>query len=313
MKRTDRRTILDIAARQHGVFNLMQANESGLTAEAVDHWAASGEVRRLDRGVWAVVGAPATPDRLAMASVLRGGPGSALCRASAGWLWGLARHQLAPVELMRDRGDRQTRTSRVRSSRVFTGVDVTTRRGIPVTTPARTIFDLAAKQQAERTRKDLNDLFACGLVNLELLNESLERLAARGRPGIAVMRRLIRELEEKGAPAGSSLELLAEEILVGVGFEGLVRQLPIYDREGFIARVDFAEPLLRVAFEVDSDRFHLGLVDRMLDERKTRRLVAIEWTVVRISERELWWERPGLERRLRQVRSRVIGRSHSPA
>ena len=45
-----------------------------------------------------------------------------------------------------------------------------------------------------------------------------------------VMRRLIEEAEAKGAPAGSNLELLVEEILETAGFRRLERQLPILRR-----------------------------------------------------------------------------------
>jgi very-short-patch-repair endonuclease len=302
MKRTDRQRILDLAAGQHGVFTLGQAIESGLTAAAVDNWAASGELLRLDRGTWAVSGAPSSPERIAMAAVLRAGSGAALARSSAAWLWELPRHSLSPVRVMRARGDRPTNTCRAHSSRLFTDQDVTRRRGIPVTTPTRTLFDLAGHQHPQRTRKDLNDLTSRGLVNLDVLNEALDRLSGKGRPGIRTMRSLIRELEEKGAPTGSSLELMAEGLLAEAGFVGLVRQFPVYDERGFIARVDFGDPIRRIAFEVDSDRFHLGLVDRMLDEEKAARLVTIGWSVVRITEREVWFDRPSLTRRLRSIR-----------
>ena len=76
----------------------------------------------------------------------------------------------------------------------------------------------------------------------------------------------------------------------------------LVERSEILDAVAMARVVRRIAFEVDSDRFHLGLVDRMLDEAKTARLDAISWTVVRITERELWRERPSLIRRLRQVR-----------
>ena len=123
-----------------------------------------------------------------------------------------------------------------------------------------------------RTRRDLNNLMARGLVTLPLLEAALERLARRGRSGIVVMRRLIEEAEAKRAPADSNLELLVEEILETAGFRVVERQLPIYDDDGFIARVDFGDRCRRLAIEVDSDRFHGGLVDRKLDVGKPARL-----------------------------------------
>ncbi len=164
------------------------------------------------------------------------------------------------------------------------------------------MFDLAGVQHPLRTRKDLNNLVARGLLDLGVLTVALDRLAARGRPGIAVMRRLIDELEAKGAPAGSNLELVVEELLETAGFERLRRQLPLYDDAGFIARIDFGDPELRLAIEVDSDRFHAGLVDREVDAGKSERITAIGWTLIRITEHEAWYQRAELITRLRQAR-----------
>ena len=105
------------------------------------------------------------------------------------------------------------------------------------------------------------------------------------------MRRLIDELEAKGAPAGSNLELVVEELLEIAGFRRPRRQFPLYDEQGFIARVDFGDRRAQLAIEVDSDRFHMGLVDRVIDESKSERITAIGWTLVRITEREVWHER----------------------
>jgi hypothetical protein len=89
------------------------------------------------------------------------------------------------------------------------------------------------------------------------------------------MRRLIEELEAKGTPAGSNLELVVEELLEAAGFRQLRRQIPLYDETGYIARVDFGDPNIRLAIEVDSDRFHMGPVDREIDTAKSERIAAI--------------------------------------
>ena len=115
------------------------------------------------------------------------------------------------------------------------------------------------------------------------------------------MRGLIDELLVAGAPAGSSLELRAEQILQDCGLGAIERQVELGDDDGMIGRVDFADRRLRVVVEVDSDRFHGGLVDRELDEARNRRLARAGWTVIRIDERELWWGREALEERLRSA------------
>jgi len=300
---TDRKPILGLAAQQFGLFTTAQAAEHGLTVRALQRWVRSGGLRHVDRLVWAVAGAPATLDQRALAAILRHGSPAALSGASAAWLWRLPGRRPEPFEVHRIRGARTAPRQGGHSSRLFDLQDVTERRGIPVTTPVRTIFDLAGRQHVERTRKELNDLMGRGLITLELLDEGLTRLARRGRPGTAVMRALTEEVREKGVPAGSNLELIVEDLLDTAGFRHMERQVPLYDGDGFIARVDFGDRRRRIAIEVDSDRFHHGLLDRQLDEAKSHRIRDRGWTLERIEEREIWWERQALVSRLRRLLS----------
>ena len=301
MSRTSRRDVLEVAASQYGLFSARQARSTGLTPRMLQHWAISGEITSLERGVWGISGAPDSLERRALAVVLSHGHGAALCRSSAAWLWKLPGRRLEPIVVIRQRDEHLPSTASSRTSRLLEGTDVTVRRGIPVTTPVRTVFDLAGRQHPERTRKDLNDLMARGLVTTAILDEALDRLAARGRTGIRTMRELIAEVHEKGVPAGSALELVVEDLLDTAGYRHMERQVPVHDRHGFIARLDFGDRRRRIAIEVDSDRFHHGLIDRQLDRRKTVRLEACGWTVVRIAEPEIWHERSALVSRLRNV------------
>ena len=146
MPQTPRTTVLELAADQHGLFSSRQARSAGLPVAAVRHWEDAGLTERVASGVWRVAGSPRTPEQRAMAAVLAGGPGTALCRSSAGWLWGIPGHGLEPVQVMRTRGDRSLPGGATHTSRLVDDADLTTRRGIPTTTPARTLFDLAGRQ-----------------------------------------------------------------------------------------------------------------------------------------------------------------------
>jgi very-short-patch-repair endonuclease len=293
--------ILAVAAEQHGLFARHQAIAAGLSRGQIQTLERNGTATRLDRNVWIAAGAPFTDDARALAAVLRHGHGAVLTCHSAAWVWRVPGHGLEPVEVLRARDEHLPAEVRSRTSRCLDERDVTIRRGIPVTTPARTLFDLAGRQHPQRTRQDLNNLMSRRLLRLHHLDEALDRLAAQGRDGITLMRALISEAHERGEPAGSNLELVVEDLLAAAGFRHMQRQVPVYDAQGFIARVDFGDRRRRVAVEVDSDRFHSGLVDLQLDERKTARLERIDWTVVRISEREVWWERETTLGRLRKA------------
>ena len=209
---------------------------------------------------------------------------------SAAWLWRSPRagdrsRSRSPGSGVPDRA-----WPREHSSRCFDEVDVTLRRGIPVTTPTRTILDLAGRQHAERTRKDLNDLMGRGLVTLPLLDDALRRLARRGRPGITVMRSLDRRRSGEGGPAGSNLELVVEDLLDHRG-------LPPHRAAGRRSTTTTASspgstwrPPRHIAVEVDSDRFHHGLLER-------------RW----MRRRRLGWERSGWVRGPRRATARSGG------
>jgi very-short-patch-repair endonuclease len=309
MDTTTRQALFAVTRGQHGVFTTAQAWALGIDGQVVRSLERTGVIESLRRGVWRIAGAPPSDHSLAMAAVLAHGDQALLARSSAAWLWDVPGHRLEPTDVLHRRDVHLPVAGGARTSRCLGAEDATVREQIPVTTPARTIFDLAGIQHPLRTRNDLNNLTSRGLLDIEMLHVTLDRLARRGRPGIALMRRLIDELEAKGTAAGSNLELRVEELLETAGFRQLRRQLPLYDDEGFIARVDFAEPMVKLAIEVDSDRFHMGLVDREIDAAKSRRIHAIGWSLERITEREVWHERADLLVRLRHIRRAAQARA----
>lgn len=303
MRRTK---VLVLAAGQFGLFTTVQALEAGMTREAVKAWARTGSIAKVRPGVWSVSGVPESPEREAMQQILGVRGRAALAVTSAGWVWAIPGHRLHPVEVMSRRSERHIPVARAHTSTRLGESDVTVRRGLPVTTPTRTIFDLAGRQAPGRTARDLNHLMGRGLVTLSGLNEHLDRLAGRGRPGITVMRERIAAIAAGEQPTESALELRCREILHWAGFTGLDQQVVLGDDDGVIGRVDFCDRRLRVVIEVDSDRYHGGLLDRQLDAARTARLEATGWTVVRITEHEIFWQRDSLVERL--IRIRVTAR-----
>jgi very-short-patch-repair endonuclease len=301
-----RSALLALAAGQQSLFTTAQAEASGVSRKVLLGWSRSGRIVAVRRGVWSISGVAPNPRRSALAVLLAHGPASGLCRDSAGWVWDLPGHELGPIQVVRVHDDHGPAVGRLHTSRSMVATsDLTERHGLRVTTPVRTIFDLAAQQHPDRTARDLNSLCSRGLVTLDLLNDGLDRLAVRGRAGIRTMRQLIDDLRRQGAPAGSNLELRVERLFPLAGLRGMRRQVELGDEHGFIARVDFADLDLGLVIEVDSDRFHHGLVDRQLDAVKTARLEALGLTVVRITERDVWFDEASVVAQLRQAANGV--------
>ena len=118
-----------------------QLLRAGFADTAIFYRVEAGRLIRLHRGVYAVGHRPPSRHARAMAAVLACGPGAVLSHRSAAALWELGRWPRA-VEVTTPSGHRHEGVL-VHRSRTLTRADVTRHYGIPVTTPARTLDDLA--------------------------------------------------------------------------------------------------------------------------------------------------------------------------
>jgi very-short-patch-repair endonuclease len=142
--------IARIAARQHGVVSLAQLERAGIRRQGRSTRLRRGWLHRVHRGVFAVGHAGLSREGLWMAAVLAVGPGAALSHFSAGTLWGMlgsrdrgsTRSVELPIHVTVSGASESRRGIRVHRSRTLTPEKITVRLGIPVTTPARTLFDL---------------------------------------------------------------------------------------------------------------------------------------------------------------------------
>jgi predicted transcriptional regulator of viral defense system len=161
-----------LAARQHGVVSHAQLVELGFGAGAIKYRRGVGRLHLLHRGVYAVGHRPPSPLATAMAAVLACGPDAALSHGSAAALWRIVprwptpTHVTAPSE--RDRPGIHVHRSR--------HADTTTHYGIRVTTPARTLVDLADVLTPRQLTRAVNEARVQRLVTAEELTTLLTRL-----------------------------------------------------------------------------------------------------------------------------------------
>jgi very-short-patch-repair endonuclease len=165
----------DIAARlaadQHGVVSRAQLLQAGLTPEAIKRRVRAGRLHPIHRGVYAVGHRVLTREGRWMAAVLACGPGAALSHATAAAAWDLRRNDgLIHVTV---RGSRKApKGVRLHRSPALTPRDVTTLRGVPVTTPARTIVDLARTLTADDLEPIVDAADQRGLVDFQDLEHA---------------------------------------------------------------------------------------------------------------------------------------------
>jgi hypothetical protein len=144
--------IAEVAEAQHGVAARAQLVELGVGARAIEHRLAMGRLHRIHRGVYAVGHRTLSAKSRWMAAVLACGEGSALSYRSAGPLWGVRLSSRTAIEVTTRPGRRPRPGIELHYDRLADD-EVTVVDGIPVTTVARTLLDLACVLDRDRLER----------------------------------------------------------------------------------------------------------------------------------------------------------------
>ena len=157
---------------------------------------------------------------------------------------------------------------------------ITRRSGVPVTTPARTIVDLAARLPIVHVESILDDAVAARLTTVALVSDVLSAVARRGKPGVATMRAVLED-RTAGEHPRSVLEARTHRLLSGAGIRNYVTEFPIpwSPRQRFdIAFIDEM-----VAVELDSRRWHQQSNAFQSDRNRDRDAVVNGWRLLRFT------------------------------
>jgi very-short-patch-repair endonuclease len=174
---TPDREIARIAATQHGHVTRSQLLSAGFDGNAIDYRVKRGRLVIRHRGVYAVGHVPPSPYARAMAAVLACGPGAVLSHRSAAALFGLIRWPRT-LEVTAPTDHRVPGIHTHRSCRLS---DVTTHYGIPTTTPARTLHDLAKILDPASLTRAVNDARLRSLLSADDLDPAVARRLTSGR------------------------------------------------------------------------------------------------------------------------------------
>jgi very-short-patch-repair endonuclease len=274
------RAIVGLAEAQNGVADRRQLATLGLGRGAIDHRLRTGRLHVLFRGVYLVGHSVPVPLAVETGALLVCGQWAGLCHHTAAALW---RWRVAPpptVDVMvvgRDPGQRPgIRLHRVRH---LAPEDRTRRHGLPVTTPARTVLDLAAVLAPRDLERTIDEARRQRLVSDASLIAAVQR--APNHRGARAVRTA---LEAPNEPHMTRSE--AEELMLA-----LVRaaDLPGFETNRLVQghTVDFIWRAQRVIVEIDSWQFHGDRKAFETDRRRDADLHAAGHTVLRITARQL--------------------------
>jgi very-short-patch-repair endonuclease len=283
---SDRR-IAQLAARQHGVFTRIQAIELGASEKMIRRRVDAGRWDRLHPGTFRLAGAAPTWRQSVMALCLAWGPGTFASHRCGAAVWRLAGFEPGAVELIVPRTRRRTLPGIVHRPLLLPAVDVTTVEAIPVTSPARTLIDIAGVAPIELVEDALDDALRRKLVSLPRLRWRLKETARMGTPGSAVIRTLVGARATQADIPQSVFETKLLRVVKVAGLPHPVLQHEIRDRNKLIAVVDFAFPSHRLAIEADGYRWHSGRRQFEHDLSRRNALTALGWHVLHVTWRGL--------------------------
>lgn len=272
-------TVWSLARRQHGVVTRAQLTALGLSRNAIAHRVSRGRLHILWRGVYAVGRPGVSREGRWLAAVLACGEGALLSHRSAAQLWGLVKPSAAAIEVTvpahrypRRGGIRVHRRATIRPE------DRDWRLGIPVTTAASTLIDLAAADDP-RLEAAVNAADRLDRVDPEALRAELD--CQPGRLGAPRLRSLLDD--PTFSPTDSALERRFLAIVAGAGIPVPQTQVLLHG-----VRVDFYWPQFGLVVETDGLRYHRTAQQQAKDLRRDQAHVAAGLRALRFSAAQIF-------------------------
>lgn len=213
-------------------------------------------------------------------------------RTLAAWLWSRRRAVIAgvaaaalhgarwidddaPVELIWRHG-RPPNGLVVRNETLLDG-EVTEVAGLPVTTPARTAFDLGRHLPRRTAVAHLDALMrAIPFHPADVVALSLRHRGARN------LRRLEGALPLIDGGAASPRKTWLRLLIIDAGLPAPTTQIPLHTASGLLAMLDMGWEGFKVAAEYDGDQHRSDRRQYVWDQRRSRLVAALGWEVVRV-------------------------------
>jgi very-short-patch-repair endonuclease len=292
------REVAELGARRDGVVRSDLAATAGVSAVALNRMRNRGLLVPLGRGVDRLRDHPFDLRCRCRAALDLAGTASVLGGRTAARLHGLyAYRDCDEIEVRVPHGrDHRLDIATVVESRWLPSAHITEVAGLPVTTLARTFFDLCANpdpgmryRHPAHERKMVrvyNDALARHGLTFAAQSACLVVLAKRGRRGTAVVRNILLQHPPETMPTQSEDESLFMELVRAYGLPDPEKQQPLSDERGFIGVVDFLWRRARLVVEIDSV-WHDGPLDQTADRDRDDRLIDAGYTVKRWRHRDL--------------------------
>lgn len=275
-------------AATHGLVTTRQLADDGATTHQIRDLVADGVIVRQHNGIYRLATSPETFESKC-ASACLADPSIVITGTAAGHLWGFRHVDVPTTPIALVEHDRHPLASGVTIRRTNVLHDlhrVRRRDGIVLASPPRAWFD-CGRDLTDESFEALTEWVLDQHSSMPTLWRTVREMDARGRTGLARVRRVLSQRSTWQRPAGSKLELRVLNALERAGIPRLVRQHPLTLPNGVVVHPDGADPHIRWAVEVDHVTWHGGRVDAQRDKGRDRGLRRIGWQVDRVTDQEL--------------------------
>lgn len=268
-----------MASGQGGCVTRSQLVGLGLGSATVHRRLVSGDFELIADGVYRVFPANTHPDLLRGAVLTL--PAAVVSHESAAHLLELPQlPPLAPTVTVASHTTHEFPGVVVRRNHDRDEAHVITVDGLPVTTVARTLFDLAGVLSFREFTRVAEAAILKGRTSLTHLDAMLVQLGRRGKPGTRAVRTFL-DLRSGSSPMATVLELKGRAAL---SRGGLPLPLPEFRFPWDpMRRFDDAYPDAKLAIEWDSREWHAQLEAMTSDRRRDREAAAHGWLILRFT------------------------------
>jgi very-short-patch-repair endonuclease len=267
-----------VAGRQLALITSQQLKAAGIDKDAIAVRRRHALLHRVHHGVYLWGQPTMLPGARELAAVLA--CHGFVSHQSAAALWGLAETAEGDTHVsVIGRGCSWREGIRVHRVRTLDAPDHRLLRGIPITSPARTLVDFAHQVPPDQLERAIAEAYALRLVTEAELQAAVDR--GRNRPGVAALRA---ELRRDAGPRLTRRE--GERRMLKLLREARLPQ-PLTNTRVAGLEVDFLWPEHRLIVEFDGYQFHGHRRTFERDRRRDQAHIAAGYTVIRVTWRQL--------------------------
>jgi len=276
-----------IAKSQYGAICWPQVERLGFNRLQIKRRVRAGDWVRVVPEVWRLSWAEPTWMQRVWCAWLWGGTDAVISHRAAARLWELDGMRSDDVELFAPKRLRvKGGWFRAHQSPALPRVERQTRYGLALTSPSRTLVDLAGIVDEAALQRAVEHAFRRRMASMSSLWRALASVPAQGRAGTGTLTRLL-QAGRLRPELQSELERRVLQLFRDHGLSEPECQYAVREKGRSLGDVDFAWPKERVIVEAEGFEFHSGRRAWERDIARYNRLQLRGWTLLRVTQGDL--------------------------